>query len=77
MQQSVRPCRYAIVAEVFFANAVQLGYRPAIPKSLAPEVPQGYVALIEKCWAQDPVDRPAVAVVRACQQQRFIARSLF
>lgn len=44
----------AMITEL--TNALQEGTRPTIPADVCAH--PNYVALLQKCWAGDPIDRP-------------------
>ena len=54
-------CRVLPFGEIRFnsqvEDAVKAGRRPIIPQ----QCPEGYRALIEGCWAQNPHNRPCIA----------------
>ena len=40
-------------------RAVLRGERPSVAQTWSRDAPDGYVPLMRKCWAQDPIERPA------------------
>ena len=50
----------ALSLEHLKEKVLERGQRPAIPRNMAPE----YAALIQECWAMDPLARPTFSSVR-------------
>ena len=61
------PCRLQLIA-----HQVQRGQRPSLP----PDTPQGFKAVVEDCWRQDPASRPGFTEVlhRLREVQRSVTQ---
>eukprot|EP00878_Enallax_costatus_P031929 GHUV01034999.1.p1 GENE.GHUV01034999.1~~GHUV01034999.1.p1 ORF type:complete len:135 (+),score=0.74 GHUV01034999.1:113-517(+) len=59
-QRCQLPSLFSCVVHIRYAKKVCKGYRPSRPTRMSP----GVWSLIQACWQQDPLDRPAMKDVR-------------
>ena len=51
------------------SRAVAAGERPVIASELAASAPTGWIELMQKCWDQDPTNRPTFDAIHDAVEQ--------